>query len=252
MSLYGRKGRQSIHYWKGRHFEVEPDDPRAAGVCERCGFRFNLENMQWQYDYRGGVSPVNTRILVCGRPSCLDAPNPQRSPVILSPDPMPADNAREESYVVDETSWLATESEDIYTALDGDQYLSNIGDNGSVAFLETDLSVPGGDVSVMYLDIFDGDPLGSGRSVLAQITGSATRVDVAADLTTLAGVATNAAQIVITPAAETTVNTNYIGFYSASSSGALLISGPMNVSGNMVTQGNPVAFDARGIRIELT
>lgn len=243
MSLYG---------WKGRHFEVDPGRPQAEGICARCGFRFNLENMQWQYDYQGTQYPTNTRILVCGRSSCLDVPNPQRAPMILAPDPEPLFNARPEPYELDATSWLATQDGDIYAEIDGDLYLANIGDNGAVAFLETEFAVPSGDVSVMYLDIFDGDPLGDGTSVLAQITGSATRSDIAADLTTTLGIAQNTAQIVVAAESVATVNTSYIGFYSASTSGALLMSGPLNVRGHTVTTGNPVAFDALGIQIDIS
>ena len=243
MSLYG---------WKGRYFEVDPGQPRAEGICDRCGFRFNLENLQWQYDFRGTTRPINTRILVCGRSSCMDEMQPQNSPLILSPDPEPIFNARPETYVLDETSWLATQDGDVYTEIDGDLYLANIGDNGAVAFLETAFSVPSGDVSVMYLDIFNGDPSAGGTSVLAQITGSATRTNIAADLTTVLGIAQNNAQIVVAAESGATVNTNYIGFYSASSSGALLMSGPLSVNGHFVTVGNPVAFDALGIQIDIS
>lgn len=242
MALYG---------WKGRFFEVDRVEPRAEGICDRCGFRFNLDSMQWQYDFRGTVRPINTRILVCGRSSCLDEMQPQNSPLILSPDPEPIFNARPEPYMLDETSWLATQDGDVITTQDGDSYLANIGSGGATAHLEAAFASSGGDVSVMYLDIFNGDPSASGRSVLSQITGLATRTNIAADLVTVGGIAKNTAQIVVAAESGATVNTNYIGFYSASSSGALLIYGPLNVRGQVVTVDNPVVFDALAIQINL-
>ncbi len=43
---------------------------KAPGICERCGFRYRLSQLQFQVE--GGK---RTELLVC--PSCLDVDNPQ-------------------------------------------------------------------------------------------------------------------------------------------------------------------------------
>ena len=56
-------------------------NPLEVGVCDRCYRKFYLHELHWQWDYRGGVSPVNLRIRVC--PDDLDQPNPQLQPIII-------------------------------------------------------------------------------------------------------------------------------------------------------------------------
>lgn len=56
-------------------------------------------DLQWQFDYRGN-NLKNTQLLVCEE--CLDIPNPQLKPRILSADPLPIMNARPENFAVDE------------------------------------------------------------------------------------------------------------------------------------------------------
>lgn len=98
--------------WRGRFFHVDPDNPAAEGICQRCGFRFNLKDLNWQFAYNGSVSPQNLMILVCQRGTCNDELNPQDTPNILPPDPVPVYNARPENYVLDESSWLGTQDGD--------------------------------------------------------------------------------------------------------------------------------------------
>lgn len=79
--------------------EISPTHPRALAICDRCGFRYNHDQLKWQYDWRGpGLQ--NIRVLVCD--SCTDKPqqNGQRT-IILPADPIPIMNARPEFYVTD-------------------------------------------------------------------------------------------------------------------------------------------------------
>lgn len=240
--------------WRGRYFEVDSDDPRAEGICDRCGFRFNLYKMVWQWDFRGTPSPINTRVLTCGRETCLDVPQPQNSPIILSPDPEPIFNARPENYTLDESSWLSTEDGEAILTQDGDYITTNIpnpSDNAATAHLNTLIRQSAGSVATAYLDIFNGNPLGTGVSVLDDITGSATRTNIAADLTTVAGIAQNTDTIIVALESAATVNVSYIGIYNAATAGTLLMSGPCWVNGQTVTVGNPVVFDALAITINL-
>lgn len=239
--------------WRPKSAEVDPDNPRAWGTCDRCGRIFNLHRLQFQYSYQGSTTPQNTGFLVCDE-GCLDVLNPQDMPYILPPDPMPVYNARPEPYTLDETSYLTTQDDDTITTQDDEPIITAIPNPGQVAataHLQTIILAPSGSVAVAYLDIFNGNPLAGGVSVLADITGSATRTNVAAELTTTSGIAQNTDVIVVSLASESTVNTNYCGIYDAATGGTLLMSGALNVNGPTVTTDNPVQFDALALTINL-
>lgn len=78
---------------------------RPLGTCQRCAFIYHLDELQWQYDYRG-MQLQSLNILVC--PTCLDAPQPQQKPIILPPDPVSVLNARPFDYVNANTNYLST------------------------------------------------------------------------------------------------------------------------------------------------
>lgn len=241
-----------MYNWKPKNAEVDIDAPVMWAVCARCGMLWNINKLQWQFAYQGSSMPQNTRQLVC--PKHLDPLNPQDTPLILSPDPEPVFNARPYPYEISESSWLLTEDGSIITTEDDEAVgtaIPNPSDNAATAHLQATILAPGASVATMYLDIFNGNPLTTGVSVLDDITGSATRTDIASSLTTVLGIAKNPALIVVAAASNSTVNTNYIAFYSASISGSLLISGPLSVNGPFVTVDNPVVFDALALQINL-
>lgn len=70
---------------------VDPRNPAAFGVCDRDGFRYNRNELVWQFEWSGNQLR-NKRILVCKR--CLDIPNPQLRSYSPPPDPIPIDNPR--------------------------------------------------------------------------------------------------------------------------------------------------------------
>ncbi len=242
--------------WHPRYAETDAENPSAWATCSRCGFQFNLNRMVWQHDYRGTPIPINTRILVCGRPSCLDIPNPQLSPVILSPDPPPLYNARPEPYAVDETNWLTTQDGDIIDTQSGDSLtpsIPNPSSNANTAHLASTMNYPGGSVSVAYLDLFNGNPQSGGVSVLSAITGSSARTNIAASLTVNgSSVAVNPDVILIAAESLAQVNISYAAIYSASISGSLLASGTLSVVGQTIAIGTEVQFDALDLSINLS
>ena len=239
--------------WKPPYAEVNPDNPAAWATCDRCGSRFNLKNLVWQYAYMGSMTPQNTGFLVCTE-GCLDPRNPQDAPLILPPDPMPVFNARPENYTVDEASWLLTQDGEIITTED-DTYIGTAIPNpenvAATAHLQANIVAPSGSVATAYLDIFNGNPLATGVSVLINITGSATRTNIASSLATTLGIAQNVTTIVVALASAATVNTNYIGIYNAASGGTLMMSGPCSVNGPSVTINNPVVFSPLELNINL-
>ena len=84
---------------------VSSRNPRAFGICDRCGFLYNHDRLQWQYDY-AGAGLINKRILVCN--PCYDAPQNQLRAIVLPADPIPIQNPRVENYAASETDFVAT------------------------------------------------------------------------------------------------------------------------------------------------
>jgi hypothetical protein len=73
---------------------VDPQNPEAFAVCDRCGRRRNHVDLTWQRQYAGN-NLINLRLLVC-RDFCLDVPHEFARPVILPPDPVPIRDPRPE------------------------------------------------------------------------------------------------------------------------------------------------------------
>ncbi len=74
-----------------RHYEVDEDNPRPLGRCDRCCWIWNLDRLRMQQEWRG-MALMDTGLMVC--PRCLDQPNPSLRTIILKPDPEPVENAR--------------------------------------------------------------------------------------------------------------------------------------------------------------
>lgn len=78
---------------------VDPSNPSAFGSCDRCGFLHNLNDLVWQFEWRG-TQLQNTRFRVCR--ICLDVPQEQLRAKLLGPDPLPVPNPRPEMYAEEE------------------------------------------------------------------------------------------------------------------------------------------------------
>lgn len=83
---------------------VSSRNPRAFGICDRCGFLYNHDRLQWQFDY-AGAGLINKRILVCS--PCLDTPQAQLRAIVLPADPVPIQNPRVQDYAAAETDFVA-------------------------------------------------------------------------------------------------------------------------------------------------
>jgi hypothetical protein len=77
--------------------QVSARAPRALGICDRCGFMYNLDQLQWQFDWLQGPRLFNLRIRVCR--TCLDVPQESGRTIVLPPDPVPVAYPRPENYV---------------------------------------------------------------------------------------------------------------------------------------------------------
>lgn len=222
--------------------------------CDDCGMIWNQSDMQFQYDFVGGPVPVSQGWLRC--PRCITDLTYQRKLLVLPPDPAPIYNTRPENYTVDETNYWVTQDGDIFETVDGeDTYITSIPNPSEVAdtaYLSTSISAPSASVAVMYLDLFDGDPASGGTSILATITGSATRTNIASSLEINgSGQPVNTAIITVASFALATANVSYAGFYDAASGGTLLMSGPVSTEFPTIVAGAVVAFNTLGIVISL-
>ena len=77
-------------------------NPQAHAICDRCGFRYNHVNLQWQYDWRG-AQMQNIKILVCN--DCYDTPQEQLRSIVVPADPTPIINARTQDFQTAETNY---------------------------------------------------------------------------------------------------------------------------------------------------
>lgn len=80
--------------------KIDPKNPRAFGVCDRCGLWYNLHDLVWQHEWRGN-DLVDIRLRVCTL-TCLDVPFELDRPLYLPPDPPPVDQPRVETFAIDE------------------------------------------------------------------------------------------------------------------------------------------------------
>jgi len=79
---------------------VDPKNPRAFAVCDRCGLLYNLKSLVAEMEWRG-PRLMETGYLVC-TVTCLDVPQEQLRPRILPPDPVPVFNPRPEAFAVED------------------------------------------------------------------------------------------------------------------------------------------------------
>lgn len=104
---------------------VDTNRPSAWGVCDRCGGLYDLNRLQYQWQW-ASMDLVNLRIRVC--PTCLDKPSPFLRTIIIPPDPVPAFDPRPEPYAFDEIDYRVTEDdEQRITETDLDRVLASTG-----------------------------------------------------------------------------------------------------------------------------
>ena len=85
--------------------KVSSRNPRAFGICDRCGILYNHVNLQWQYDW-AGANLINKRLLVCD--DCNDVPQTQLRAIVVPADPTPILNPRVQDYATAESNTRAT------------------------------------------------------------------------------------------------------------------------------------------------
>jgi hypothetical protein len=204
--------------------EVDIQSPQSFGVCDRCGFLYNLDNLHWQKQF-AGVGLINLEILVCR--TCLDVPQPQLTATILPPDPAPVSNARPEYYSLDEA--------------------------GPVEGLQAQITYAGSSIpDDFYLDLYFGNPETTGVSVLAGITGSGTRPNAGSSFgVPVENLASNTSAITFTDSAIASVNVDYVAVFDAATDGTLIASAPLFNPVTVVLY-NGAAFDIGNLVVGLS
>lgn len=79
----------------GRRKRIRPgwtNNPVGFAICDRCGLPCMYDDLRPDMQFRGGMAPVATGLMVCG--NCEDVPNAYFQKQVLRPDPVPLKNPR--------------------------------------------------------------------------------------------------------------------------------------------------------------
>lgn len=110
-------------------------------------------------------------------------------------------------------------------------------------------------IADVFLDIYNGDPQAAGSSVLATVTGSATRSSVKAALGAASAaspsVSTNAGAITISSSAAAGATISHIALFDASTAGNLIASHALTGGTQNIVTGNPVSVPISGLSISI-
>jgi hypothetical protein len=96
--------------------KISSRNPRAAAICDACGFAYSHSELRWQMQWSGNKL-VNLKQLVCRR--CNDIPNQQLRAIVLPADPMPVMNPRVPNYVAASTDYRTTSGQNTVDPLTG-------------------------------------------------------------------------------------------------------------------------------------
>ena len=78
--------------------KADPHNPRAWAICDACGFLYDKQDLNWQFEWFGPRTQ-NTNMLKCDR--CLDVLQEQLRSIVLPSDPEPVANPRPEASTLD-------------------------------------------------------------------------------------------------------------------------------------------------------
>lgn len=85
----------------GKFANVDPNNPTAFAMCDRCGKWRNQPDLVSQIEW-AGQHLYDTQALVC-QDTCYDVPNEQLRTIILPPDPPPVTDARPPNFNYEES-----------------------------------------------------------------------------------------------------------------------------------------------------
>lgn len=110
-------------------------------------------------------------------------------------------------------------------------------------------------ISDIFVDIYNGDPQGAGSSVLATITGSATRPSIKSLMSAASAaspsVSSNSSQLALSAAAAAGGTITHIALFDAATAGNLVASKVLTGGNQTVITGNPVNIPAAAVSISI-
>ena len=121
-----------------------PSNPRAFGVCDRCGMWYNSGTLNWQFDWRGATLQ-NTRILVCN--ICNDDQQQQLRAIVIPADPVPIMNPRVQDFVAASSNQRTTSGQnttDFFTGIPIPGDVVRTTENNNVRVTQQTGEPPGG------------------------------------------------------------------------------------------------------------
>ena len=96
--------------WPKDHAEIDPFNPRAVALCDRCGRVWNRDVLQWRFQWQG-MTTVNTGFLEC--PKCWCPPDNHARAYRIPPDPLPVNQPRPINADPQQTDYRVTLAERI-------------------------------------------------------------------------------------------------------------------------------------------
>ncbi len=103
--------------------EIDANSPRAVGICDKCGFYWNLYKLRTEFHW-AGAQLVSKNNRVC--PTCFTESNPNLRTVILDADPLPVRGARPANLDAANIDYLTTEIDDALTTEGDDNLIEDI------------------------------------------------------------------------------------------------------------------------------
>ncbi len=104
-----------------------------------------------------------------------------------------------------------------------------------------------------YVDLYSGDPQGAGVSVLAALSGSGNRTNIASALGSgVNGVVTNAAEYLLIASVAAAASVSHIALFDAVTGGNLIASDSLPTGTKSYDIGDPVRIPAGGINITIS
>ena len=103
--------------WPKDHAEIDPFNPRAVGLCDRCGRVWNRDVLQWRFQWQG-MTTVNTGFLEC--PKCWCPPDNHARGYRIPPDPLPVNQPRPINADPQQTDYRVTQTGDLRTTQNSD------------------------------------------------------------------------------------------------------------------------------------
>lgn len=138
---------------RGRRERIKPgwtENPVGFAICDGCGLPCMHTDLRPNMDFRGGMTPVPTGTMVCGR--CADEPQAYFQKQVLRPDPAPLPNPRPDDNG-EQPGFIEQEDGDgLIEQEDGDGVIQ-LEDNDYPIYTTGSLPAPGGFPAGYQIDI---------------------------------------------------------------------------------------------------